>query len=445
MVIIERLSKIRFKLRKNTFLSDLSYTSGKNLIGTLIQIVAAPIIVRLYSPESYGTFGFVLSTTSLLLPLAALQYERAVYMTRSKEELDDLSRLLFLLPVILGVFVFIVLFILKDQLLATSNMTSLGYWILTTPLLMILTSWANTSQYLLAANYKYKQGFLTGIFPVITGKTIAIGHAKLISGIFSGLLLAELITKILTIWINLKVILKKQFSIHTILEINFKKLKQISQRYSNFPKIELPSMMINVISKQIPLFWIPKYFGTASFGHYALAVSLMESPMRLLGYSLSGVYFQRAVTAYRTGGIGSVRSVTLRSVAFLIATSFIPILIIGLFSYELFALIFGQDWALSGAIAQRLCIAYTVRIVVEPIGAVWRVLGEQKKYLIFNSLFLAMRATVMAVGIHLNVDLIAAVTMYAMAEALGYLAMGAAIAYRLWPRESASQKTGTLP
>lgn len=430
---------IRSRLGKNSFLSNLSYTSGKSLIGNLIQLAFAPIIVRLYSPESYGHFGYIISIVSLLLPLAALQYDKAVFMTRSKEELEELSNLLFALPVLFGSVILIALLTTKDQLLASSNMTGLGYWILTIPPLLILSSWASTSQHLLAANYKYKQGFLIGLIPTITGKSVAIGFANLVSGIFSGLLVAEVITKLGIILINLKVILRKSLPLSQLTNSNYTDTLKIAKKYSNFPKIELPSMTINVLSKQIPLIWIPKAFGTASFGHYALAISLLEVPMRLLGYSLTGVFFQRAVSAFRTGGVQSVRSVTIRSVLFLFVSSALPLLIIGAWGYELFTWVFGPEWAVSGAIAQRLCIAYAVRIVVEPIGAVWRVLGEQRRYLIFNTAFLIMRATAMIVGLHLKVDLLVAVTMYAMAEALGYLAMGAAVARRLWPAISDPQ------
>ncbi|MEZ4756998.1 MAG: oligosaccharide flippase family protein [Flavobacteriales bacterium] len=424
----------RPSVSSGSFASNIGFTAGKSLIGIIAQLVFTPIIVSLYSPEAYGSFGFIMSLTSIILPLSTLQYDKAIYMAKDRIEIEELSKILHLTPVFMSVFLTISYFLIADFIPDGSSIRSLGYGILLTPLLIILTSWAQTSQHLMAVNYRYKDGFLFGSASMIGSKLVSIAYAVLFGGWFGGLALSEVFNRLGQLVVNNSIILKRPI-FPSLAGVRSSALRATALKYISFPKFDLPAVLLAALSKQVPLFWIPRSFGLASFGHYVLAVSLLEVPMRLLGYSLSSVFFQRAVKAYASGGIGQLRQITLKTIVLLSGAGFIPLVLIGLFAQELFVLFFGETWSVSGAIAQRLCIAYSVRMVVEPIGAVLRVLGEQKKFLVFNTAFLFMRIGAMAVGMLTGVDLITAVTFYALAEAAGYLLLGGSIVLRLFARE----------
>lgn len=422
----------RPSVTSGSFASNLGFTAGRSLVGILAQLVFTPIIVSLYSPEAYGAFGFILSLTALIIPISTLQYDKAIYMAEDKSEVDNIASIMNIIPVIISIFIIISFFSLKGLIPASSTIHSLGYGLLIMPVLIVLTSWAQTSQHLMAVNYRYKDGFLFGSASLIGSKLVSIIYALLFGGWFGGLALAELFNRMGQLVVNNSIILKRPI-LPSLKIRHFRALRATSIKYISFPKFELPAVLLAALSKQVPLFWIPRSFGLASYGHYVLAVSLLEVPMRLLGYSLSSVFFQRAVKAHASGGVGQLRQITIKTALLLSGSGFLPLLLIGLFAQELFILVFGETWSTSGEIAQRLCIAYSIRMVVEPIGAVLRVLGEQKKYLVFNSAFLFMRLGAMAVGMLTGADLLTAVTLYALSEAVGYVILGGAIALRLMP------------
>ena len=72
---------------EGSFAWNLSFTSGRSLVTILAQVALTPIIVRLYDPEAYGSFGVVLSLTALLLPVVTLKYEKAILLARQEEDL----------------------------------------------------------------------------------------------------------------------------------------------------------------------------------------------------------------------------------------------------------------------------------------------------------------------------------------------------------------------
>ncbi|MGB3913977.1 MAG: oligosaccharide flippase family protein, partial [Dethiobacteria bacterium] len=57
-----------------------------NVAAQLITIGAMPIITRMYTPDDFGIYQLFVSITSVLIVVAALQYDMAIMLPPAEED-----------------------------------------------------------------------------------------------------------------------------------------------------------------------------------------------------------------------------------------------------------------------------------------------------------------------------------------------------------------------
>jgi O-antigen/teichoic acid export membrane protein len=400
------------------------------VVTILAQLVFTPIIVKLYDPVAYGSFGFILSLSTLLLSLFTLQYDRALFLAREEQDVAGLRAASNAIPFYFSMIVLLVLLVAQDRILELVGADDLGNGIFLLPLLVVFGAWSQTSQRMVAVRYRYREGFLYGSAMVVGSKLMAILYGVLVGSHFVGLALAELFNRVVQQVINYRIVLK-EVVLFRISDLLLGKHRSVLVKYIGFPKYELPAVAVAAVSNQIPIFWIPKMFGLAMFGQYSLALSLLEMPMRLFGYSLSGIFYQKAARTYQEQGGRALASITHRMMISITAISAAPLLVIALFAEPVFSWVFGETWVMAGAMSSRLCIVYFFRLLIEPVSSVLRVIGEQRNYFLFHGNFLILRLSAVAYAVFAGYDVLDAITVFAVANALGHASLAAYILLRL--------------
>jgi O-antigen/teichoic acid export membrane protein len=66
--------------------------AGAIVAGNAISFLSLPLLARLYSPEAFGNFGFVISWTTILGVLFTMRYEAIVPITKSADHAAALTR-----------------------------------------------------------------------------------------------------------------------------------------------------------------------------------------------------------------------------------------------------------------------------------------------------------------------------------------------------------------
>ncbi len=417
-------------MAKDSFAYNLLFSSGRSLVTIVAQLIFTPIIVRIYDPMAYGSFGFIMSFSAICLPLFTLQYDRALFLAKDEDEIQALRAASNTFPLLLATLLFIIIWVAKDEILYYTNAENLGHGLFLVPVLIATGAIAQTSQRMVAVRYRYKEGFLYGGAMVLGSKLTAIAYGIFLGSHFFGLALAEALNKVLQHVINARYILKEK----RLLDPRHFRLTgrlTVLRKYSGFPRFEVPAVAIAAASNHIPFLWIPAFFGLPAFGQYTLAVSLLEMPMRLVGYSLSGVFFQKAVRTFREKGAGELERITLRTMMSVIAASIVPLLLILFFARTVFIWLFGQEWAMAGSLSSILSIFYIARLIVEPISSVLRVIGEQKSYLGSHIFMLLLRMSAVAFAIANSELLEGSIWTYSLIGMVGYLSLGIYMIIRL--------------
>jgi O-antigen/teichoic acid export membrane protein len=359
----------RYKNRSDFTKNFLVLFRG-TLIAQIIPILLTPVLTRMYTPDDFGVFELFLSLSLILGAIANGRYELAIVLPDKKEDAWNIVGLGFILSFIFSLFLLIIVVFFANDIAGLLNNSDIELWLILVPLAVLVQGWHGL---LLYFNTREK-----------TFKTIAAANVsrassrtalQILIGVFlktpAGLILGQ----ISGFFVALFVMFRKQKLKDIIKLINIKKMHVMRKRYKRFPLFTMPSTLANSAAVNMTGILISAMYSISSVGFYALANRILGMPGSLIGKSLSNVYHQEAVDQYKSRGHAKIVFIsTLRK---LILISFPLFIIIFLFSEDLFAIVFGEEWRIAGEYARILIPLWFIRLVVAPISVTLSVFEKQ--------------------------------------------------------------------
>src|SRR5690606_17750253 len=174
---------------------------------------------------------------------------------------------------------------------------------------------------------------------------------------------------------------------------------------------------LNTAGAQIPPLLFASTFGAAYAGFYALAHRLIAMPMELVGQAVGQVFLSDAPAQYRSGELaGTVDKVH----KVLIRLVLPPVAFLILFGPSAFAVVFGEEWRMSGEAASWLSLWMLMAFTTSPLSSVFIVAEKQYLGMIMQAVLLVLRVSGIGVGVYYE-DFIVAVIFFSMFNVLGYL------------------------
>ncbi|MES2324794.1 MAG: lipopolysaccharide biosynthesis protein [Pseudomonadota bacterium] len=163
-------------------------------------------------------------------------------------------------------------------------------------------------------------------------------------------------------------------------------------RHQAFWRFSLPSNLLNVLVGQLPLFMIGAKHGALAAGLYAITQRVLSAPIALLASSVLEVFKRQSVQDFKAhGNCRDAYRYTFKALALL---GLGPSLVLLLFSPQLFAWVFGENWRAAGELAQILAPLYFLNFIASPLSYVFFVAGKQKIDLLWQIGLFAMTVTV---------------------------------------------------
>ncbi len=187
------------------------------------------------------------------------------------------------------------------------------------------------------------------------------------------------------------------------------------RRHHRFWRFSLPSNLLNVIVGQLPLLMIGARHGAMAAGLFALTQRVLGAPIALLASSVLEVFKRQSVHDFQTQG--NCRDAYRYTFKALVLLGIGPSLLLLLFSPDLFAAAFGENWRAAGELAQLLAPLYFLNFIASPLSYVFFVAGKQKVDLLWQvALFVMTLSVFLAPG-----TLQQSVLWYAIGYSLLYL------------------------
>lgn len=351
-----------------------------------LPLLAAPLLTRLYDPESFGEFGLYVAVTSILAAIANLKYDHAVLLAKNAVAAFHVFAICVVSTAAIAVLMSLVILMAPDAWFGSRWFSVNRTHALLLPISFILASLtlALTSimfrgeQFGNVAKVRVSQAVMTTGLTLVVGfwiptGTVLIGTAIVGQG-FGVVMLFVL----------------RDSNQPFVTSLRWSLLARLIKRYRRFPFFTGPSDLLNAFGSNLPLLFIGSIYGVATAGAYALAQRTLGMPLMLIGSAFSDAYRQSAAKSFAEEG--SYWRVSVSTFRILGLIAIVPAIICAMLAPWLFTFVFGNQWALTGDIVQILTSVYFFRFVVSPLSYNFYLANRHSEDLVLQ--FLGFTSTV---------------------------------------------------
>lgn len=352
----------------------------------------------------------------VLTPVINGRYELAISLPKENKK----AYLLFLLTIIINITVTIlfscIIYLLDDHLF---NIFNLKYtmWIYFLPLGLFLVGLLNSLTYLnnrwqrfnYLARSKINQSVSMSISQVIFGLT-KIGVIGLILGYCIGHL-----SSILHLQKDSKIRMKlKENKLNKMTNI-----KEVASEYNAFPKFAMVTHSTEAASSNLPNILLSKFFGTQYAGYYSLTTRTINLPLSLVGRAIGDVFLSTASKEYREKG--ECTTIFLKTFKILAFIPIVPLILLFLYSEEIFSFVFGSEWVIAGEYAKLLIPALYLQFISNPLSHMFIIAKKVRLEFFIQILILLLSIFAFYIGFFYFESYSISVMLFSMVLTIKYL------------------------
>jgi len=383
---------------------------GGSVGAQFVALLAAPIITRIYLPEEFGMMTTVWAAIGIVGVVACFAYERTIVL----EHNDADARRLVILCVYMALFSATVMSVsvyLFDTFLYREYFSVEHIYLFVFS--GVLAFGVRKSLDLFAVR---EQRFHLIAVSIMTGAVFAAAW-KIFVGVGWGTT-AEILLVGNIIGITIPAIVLF-FAVRKGLRVKGKmgggSELSLLRRYSEFPKNQVPTAVLNALQQQAPIFILAVYFSPEIVGFYGLAMAVLLRPVRALAEAVSRIYLQRVSRLGHEEAHNDLLKVTVRLGMF--AAPFCVILFF--YGESLFKLLFGEGWGDAGRMASLMAPWVFMLVINVPTTQTLIVRRELRFILVFNAIYLVARVSGLFVAIYATQDVYTAILVFSL---IGFIA-----------------------
>lgn len=406
------------RLIENNLIKGFLMISGGTAFIQIMNILFAPIITRIYSPDDYGILTLYTSMMAILIVFGSFYYESAIPIADTEEKAINVVALCFSILIFVVLILGMMLIAFGEPLLNLMNAEGLQRYRLLIPIGVLLTGLHNIFRKWTLRYKDFKSIFNSKLSQSITGNFVKISFGLLNFGSV-GLILGNISNQSVGASVLSLSLLKSKK--HLLKKIRVTEMYWCAKRYVNFFVFSLPNAIVLSFSLQMPVLFLTSVYGSEVVGLYGLANSIIKLPFALIGNSVGEVFYSEA--AY-IGKKNPERLISLSNKLLkkLILVGAAPLILLSFFGPQLFSIVFGQSWYEAGIYARMLSLGVFANLIFHPISRVYGVFERQKLKLFIDLFrFIAIVITFMIAG-YMNLNPHYAVLIYSFLTMIFYLA-----------------------
>lgn len=398
--------KLSRRVKNSAFIKSILSLSIGVVVGQIIQMIAVPLIGRIYSPTHLGEYQIINSSSTILSTLVVLGMMTAIMLPEDDEEAYKIGSTIFTFMSVALVAMGIVFGAIEDYFTIFDIEMSYAVAVI---LLMLMIGIRNISTiYYSYVNRDKKYNVLLWN-PVI----YAVTEVIFVCGL--GLL------EFGTIGYCVGVIMGSVMSIvhmqrHTkgrIYFLTINQFKVVLLRYIRFPKYQLMTNFIATISLQLPSQLIMRIFGSAVLGSYSMAIKILYIPVNFLALPINRVYYRRAAEDIRNGkNIGELAYRMIKSSIFI---AMLPIAFITILGEWVFSFVLGNQWREAGIYATYLGIPALMQFLGTCLSGSFVLINKQNVNLWISILDVGISMSAFVAASYLDFSSLTTLKVYAIA------------------------------
>lgn len=405
------------RLIKNKFSRNIVTLVTGTAMAQAIPLALSPILTRLYTPEDFGILAIYVSVSAVFTVLVSLKYDIAIIIPEKDEDSANITILSIIIASIISALMFLITFFFNIEIATflsdkKEEAIVLSKWLYFVPFSVLFMGIFNAISFWFNRKALYKRMAASKVINTsgMTGVQVSSGflsHTPL--GLLAGFAAGRFFSVLFLIY----KFRKDKNSVFS--KVNKNKMLLLLKRYKRFPYFTLPAEFINVISNQLPIFVIGKYFGGVILGNYSLMERVLNAPISLLGRSVLDVFKQRASEDYVK--FGNCRYIFVKTFKTLVLLSIFPTIVLFFLSPFVFGIVFGEEWRVAGEFAQIFSVLFFFKFTASPLSYMFNI-AEKQHYDMYWQIGLLIFAIIsFVIGIQYNnvkVALISFVASYSL-------------------------------
>lgn len=348
---------------KGDFIKNTAVLIMGTGIAQILPLLFSPILTRIYTPNDFGKLAFFMALCSIISIVATGLYELSIMLPEKDTTALNILFLVIILAFIISIIIFIIILIFGSNLVALLNSPISSEYLLLLPVGIFFTGGFQGLNYWLNRKKQYKVISRCRITQSIT--TLV---SSLVLGYFGyksyGLIIGFLIGCIFSVIPLVPIIFKR---INFISELN---IFNAAKTYKDYPKLMMPSSLMNITATQAPIFFINKFFSSNIVGHFSFASRILTAPIGVISSSIGQIYFQKISEITRKGNI-NLYPTFLKTSKTLFYISFLLFLPFFLFGEDIFRIVFGENWSIAGRFVEVISIGAFIKFIVSPLSTIF--------------------------------------------------------------------------
>lgn len=399
------------------FLGSVLALSTGAVTAQALNILGAPLISRLFSPETIGVSILFMSIGMVLWVISCARYDVALMLPREDERAANVLLLALSIPVLLsGILCAIIPFARGAALFQE------GRWGLLAPYLWLLPLFVCAGGWVLALRAWHARHNRFGRLGMSrVSASAAYGGGAVLGGLLGmvtpGVLVVSRVFQPLAELMVLGVEFLRRDLAFVRVHGTRRGMAEEARHYRKFPGVETFTTFLSASAAELPVLLLGLYFAKDVLGFYGYAVLVLLMPMRFAGEAIRDVFFQRSSAQWSEGeSIGPlVESVLHRLMGLALA----PMGLVALAGPAYFAVVFGEPWAQSGVFARLLAPFLFFLVLTAPLSNLFSTLQRQGSALLYTILSLGTRGVALAYGGAVLASPEGAVWLYSLVGAAG--------------------------
>ena len=308
----------KFKPKSEYARNIITLMSG-TIFAQAIPIAISPILTRLYSPSDFGMFALYFALAVLLGSLVAGRYELSILIPKKNESARQIVLFSISISFFISILLFIFICITIDWLVQLLNNPDIKIWLYILPLNVFMLSVINILYYWFNRHKEYKVLAKTKILQSSNRSLFSLifGFLHKSYGLIIGILFGSFSNFIYSI--------KKANDDGIFQKPNIHKMKILMKKYSDFPKFNILTTLLENVSGNIPIYLLTIFFGPTVVGFFSLSQQVIRVPLSLIGVSFGDVFRQKASSDLQH--FGDCRNIYLVTFKKLFIIAIIPFII----------------------------------------------------------------------------------------------------------------------
>jgi O-antigen/teichoic acid export membrane protein len=386
------------------FMRDILVVGGGTAAAQIITILFLPIISRLYTPEMFGYYSLLVTSTMLLVPLATWRYDAMIQIAKTNRAAGQLFWLSISSSAIMGALVLSAAFLFRQQLEQWLGLQGVPHWWLFIPAIMVMTATHDTMRAWLLRQRAFSAMAISPItrstlFSVLASIAPAFSKgAASVGNLTTAYTVAEFARNGVLLWAL------RAPDAAKLGRFRLRYIYAMARRYANTTIALLATTFVVMIYERLPYFMLGAHFGAAALGYYSMVERIMSAASQLVSGAIGDVYKQRAAESLHNSG--DFRNLTRLTITMTSLVAVVPFSLAVIFAPIFFTAVLGPAWKPAGEVASIMLIGEFFAFVVNPIASAIVLVGAAKYLLVINMVRLLLTLALFPMLLFMNLTVL---------------------------------------